>query len=526
MINNLRRNLNTNMQGLDKYNQQMATQKKINIPSDNPAGLVKSMRLRTNLTENEQYLNNIGESINFMDTTDSALDNITQILHRTRELTEKAANGTNDSSSHKAIAAEIRELSKQLHMIANTTYGSKHIFGGSNVTEAPSQEDKWLGNAQKLEMEIGVNVKMAINLEMKDFFVGTKPYLEDVHFMDNAIINGLTTDNLQAGDYAIKTTKLAAGASDANLSLAESYNQGEAEGIFGSATIGDISNAADLDKNASIELTVAGINSATGEITYSYEAHEYDRDTAAYTKETGTFTLKYDGTEKNQKIQIGSMEVEIKDLDTQSLDEFNLGDKGVLNLSAATAGGQYEQLGIYQGYSSEPGESPVTGGIVQNFVFNTGQLDKKTSDIKFVTLDDKGQSFDSTISMQFNSFNDADPAVYLKTRPGLFNLMEDIAADIEAGDSEAISGRLDDLDDKTDELLYKRSTIGARVNRLELQQSRLQSTKVSFTGLLSQNEDVDMAELIMNLKMQENVYRASLSVGARIIQPSLVDFLR
>jgi flagellar hook-associated protein 3 FlgL len=35
-----------------------------------------------------------------------------------------------------------------------------------------------------------------------------------------------------------------------------------------------------------------------------------------------------------------------------------------------------------------------------------------------------------------------------------------------------------------------------------------------------------MAEVIMNLKMQENVYRASLSAGARIIQPSLVDFLR
>ena len=35
-----------------------------------------------------------------------------------------------------------------------------------------------------------------------------------------------------------------------------------------------------------------------------------------------------------------------------------------------------------------------------------------------------------------------------------------------------------------------------------------------------------MAEVIMNLKMQENVYQASLSSGARIIQPTLLDFLR
>jgi flagellar hook-associated protein 3 FlgL len=44
--------------------------------------------------------------------------------------------------------------------------------------------------------------------------------------------------------------------------------------------------------------------------------------------------------------------------------------------------------------------------------------------------------------------------------------------------------------------------------------------------LLSKNEDADMAEVIMNLKMEENVYRASLAGGAKIIQPSLVDFLR
>ena len=47
-----------------------------------------------------------------------------------------------------------------------------------------------------------------------------------------------------------------------------------------------------------------------------------------------------------------------------------------------------------------------------------------------------------------------------------------------------------------------------------------------YEELLSKNQDADMAEVIMELKMQENVYRASLSAGARIIMPSLVDFLR
>jgi len=44
--------------------------------------------------------------------------------------------------------------------------------------------------------------------------------------------------------------------------------------------------------------------------------------------------------------------------------------------------------------------------------------------------------------------------------------------------------------------------------------------------LLSKNEDVDIAEAIMYLKSEENVYQASLAGGARIIQQTLVDFLR
>jgi flagellar hook-associated protein 3 FlgL len=43
---------------------------------------------------------------------------------------------------------------------------------------------------------------------------------------------------------------------------------------------------------------------------------------------------------------------------------------------------------------------------------------------------------------------------------------------------------------------------------------------------MSENEDIDMVETIMSLQNEENVYKASLSGGARIIQPSLVDFLR
>lgn len=295
LINELKYNLNNNYTNMDKYQRQLATGRKINLPSDNPAGLVKSLRLRTNLVEGEQYLANINEGINFMETTDAALDNLTAIMQRIRELAVNAANGTNDDSARKAIADEIKELTDQITIVANTSYGSKYIFAGTNVTQQPCQEDsdpdtfKWTGNNEALQLEIGVGVKLTINLtdsSMNNFFVG----------------NG--------------------------------------------------------------------------------------------------------------------------------------------------------------------------------------------------------------------------------TDPGVIDFCRELVNDIEAGNLDAVNAALTTADKFIDNLLTARSTIGAKVNRLELQQSRLDSTQISYTSLLSQNEDADIAEVIMNLKMQESVYRASLAAGARIIQPSLVDFLR
>jgi flagellar hook-associated protein 3 FlgL len=108
---------------------------------------------------------------------------------------------------------------------------------------------------------------------------------------------------------------------------------------------------------------------------------------------------------------------------------------------------------------------------------------------------------------------------------GIFKVLSDIVADFRSANASS-SDHIVRLDSQIDNVLKERSELGARMNRMELSISRLEGLEVSTTRLLSGEEDVDMAEVITNLKTQENVQRAALSVGARIIQPSLVDFLR
>jgi flagellar hook-associated protein 3 FlgL len=93
-------------------------------------------------------------------------------------------------------------------------------------------------------------------------------------------------------------------------------------------------------------------------------------------------------------------------------------------------------------------------------------------------------------------------------------------------DYEGISNLTQNFAENLDNILRVRADVGARVNRLELTANRMMNDNTNFTKLMSENENVDMTDTIMNLKNEENVYRASLAGGARIIMPSLIDFLR
>jgi flagellar hook-associated protein 3 FlgL len=106
----------------------------------------------------------------------------------------------------------------------------------------------------------------------------------------------------------------------------------------------------------------------------------------------------------------------------------------------------------------------------------------------------------------------------------VFDLLGRIVEDLNAGNP--VNGELANLDEQIENLLAVRATLGARANRVELIKDRMESEEVTIVEGMSKNEDADIAEVITNLKTQENVHRAALGAGARIIQPTLLDFLR
>lgn len=75
-------------------------------------------------------------------------------------------------------------------------------------------------------------------------------------------------------------------------------------------------------------------------------------------------------------------------------------------------------------------------------------------------------------------------------------------------------------------LLVKRAEIGAKQQRVDMMSSRLENLNINITKQKSMNEDTDYAKAISDLTIAQSIHSAGLSIGAKIVQQTLVDFIR
>jgi len=107
-----------------------------------------------------------------------------------------------------------------------------------------------------------------------------------------------------------------------------------------------------------------------------------------------------------------------------------------------------------------------------------------------------------------------------------FQTLIDIREDLRAGDTDSLSNvRLAEVDNVMTQLLDSTALFGAKMNRLELVQQRLEDRLLGFGEHLSDTEDADLAEAVVRLNIQQTALEAALNAGARVLQPSLLDFI-
>ena len=108
----------------------------------------------------------------------------------------------------------------------------------------------------------------------------------------------------------------------------------------------------------------------------------------------------------------------------------------------------------------------------------------------------------------------------------LFDKLDKLSKDLESNNPTNIDQYIDEVNNLNTQIVNERATVGARSNRIDLMEDRIGQQQVSVTKMMSKNEDVDMEQAITDLLTQDSIQRAALGVGAKIIQPTLLDFLR
>lgn len=130
-------NVNTNLNKMEKYQNQLSSGKIINRPSDNPVATSRLLVAQSALKAQEQYSSNMKESANWLDTVDGALDSVGNILQRAREIAVTGASGTLASGSMGALADEIDNMVAELVQTANSSYADRYLFGGGKTGRPP-----------------------------------------------------------------------------------------------------------------------------------------------------------------------------------------------------------------------------------------------------------------------------------------------------------------------------------------------------------------------------------------------------
>lgn len=194
----------------------------------------------------------------------------------------------------------------------------------------------------------------------------------------------------------------------------------------------------------------------------------------------------------------------------------------LVNLGNSQLGGRYLFGG--QNTQTQPfSRDPATGAVTYNGTYDgqggnpsAGTVTMKVSPGAPDPIRDKvnvdGQALFGTISATLE--------------PQLFTDLNQIKADMLAGNLTNLSAELATWDTDNDNMLKSQTGLGARQAVYETMKDRLTFDNVTIKGDLSANEDLDEAKASIEFQSAQNVYNSALAIGAKVLPQSLVDYLK
>lgn len=249
----LTNNVETSLANLNEVSTEISTGKKLNNPSDDPAGAAYSMSLRASLVDNSQYQANVNQAATFLTASDSALGDVANAIRSARQIASAAANSTQTPDSLNALSAQVDGIISSVIQSANSDVHGKYLFGGTETKIAPYVDDAtahttgpvYQGNLGNVTATVGKNNNLNIGTPGGPVFDALFATLKDLKAnLASGSINGMSADlgKLDTNLSGVSGARAYIGAQINTVSNVK-QNLGRAEGSYKDA----IANVEEVD---------------------------------------------------------------------------------------------------------------------------------------------------------------------------------------------------------------------------------------------------------------------------------------
>lgn len=518
MQNNSLSNINTNKILQDKLNTQMATEKKINRPSDDPVVAIRALRLRTNVSQVTQYYEkNAPDAESWLKVTEDALTNVTEVIEDMIEQCTKGANENLTSSDRNTILDALKALRDEAYATGNADYAGRSVFTGYR-TESTL---KFIADTKK---------KYSITEEM------ITADIDKITHVKTGNLNSVNDANFEDAAYESIREAQVETSSIYRIRLGYSDVDGTAPTIkiYDSGNYVDFPMLADGDGDGTPDaIAVASLDDNPS----PYES--VPAGGAVLIKETGELLLGEEVYEKlmEQKDNVNTTFDETSILVTYEKSNWEKDDLKPEHYFACTDKSDAANPIEYNQSYIVPGEVVEKQAIEYDIGMNQTIRVNTTADEVFTHA--IGRDVDDLINALQNVVDMEDTVKRLESMAADASFDEDQRKTIN-NQLDAAKKALVYLDETAQKLFEKGITkmqahldtanlattnCGTRSKKLELIQNRLMSQKTNFENLESENENVDVTEVAVKLTSAELTYEAALMATGKIMQTSLMNYI-
>lgn len=537
MVGGMQSNLGAYMESIE----QGSSQKKVNRPSDDPAGTYRILTTRVDMTNTAQYQENVDTANGWLNLADDILSRqVTTAITGLKTLAEQASTGTYTAEQRKIMADQARQYFGQLLNLANTEFEGKQIFAGHKYDQSAFQmglgvttwDDEWKKMVNNGQISVDPNAPT----DKTVIFQFAKP-------------DGTPTPEGEPGEQL-----------DVGSTYRWSTDGGETWSEFVTLGEGDVTKD-DAGKPVAYTLRANGTivtirtetddngNTVIPNVKYadtSKEGAGANNGTLLYVRPTAF----YQGDDKDPPAQItimGNKELadELKEGIVKITSEGTFGKNVTVRIDSID-----EKNGtIEYAYSTDSGSNwvkplkaninvdgstrlPVPGGYMELDPGARGQLSEGTqiqihpsrSDLKYEIMKDTFLEVNSVGKDVFGGWYEGKPAMDDPDN-NLFEVVGAFIGYLEGNNQEGCQKTLAALTKAEKTVLAEATRIGGMENRLDMAADVLSFQKIDQQERLSYVEDIDLTELLTKLTRQQIAYQTVLQSSSMIMNMSLANYI-